>query len=124
MEQNLYVYKALVKEVKDGDTIVLDIDCGFDIWLRDVTSRFMRINAFETKLGTNTTAEMKQKGLQGKEFVKTTINGKQIIVKTFKDVKEKYGRILGEIFYKSGENWINLNDELVTKGFAKYQQYV
>jgi endonuclease YncB( thermonuclease family) len=123
MEQNLYVYKALVKEVKDGDTIVLDIDCGFDIWLRDVTSRFMRINAFETKLSTNTTAEMKQKGLQGKEFVKSTINGKQIIVKTFKDVKEKYGRILGEIFYKSGENWINLNDELVTKGFAKYQQY-
>jgi endonuclease YncB( thermonuclease family) len=122
MEQNLYYYKALVKEVKDGDTIVIDIDCGFDIWLKNVTSRLLRINAYETRLGTTTTAEMKQKGIQGKEFVKSSINGKQIIIKTTIE-KEKYGRILSEVFYNVDNKWINLNDELVSKGFAILKQY-
>jgi endonuclease YncB( thermonuclease family) len=122
MEQNLYCYKAQVKEVKDADTIVIDIDCGFDMWLKNVSSRLLRINAFETKLGTKTTAEMKQKGLLGKEFVKNTILGKEIIIKTAID-KEKFGRILAEVFYNLDNTWINLNDELVTKGFAIYQQY-
>lgn len=43
MEQNLYYYKATVKEVKDADTIVLDIDCGFDIWLKNISCRLSRI---------------------------------------------------------------------------------
>jgi endonuclease YncB( thermonuclease family) len=121
MEQNLYYYKALVKEVKDADTIVLDIDCGFDIWLKNTPCRLSRIDAFEIKLSSTTTAEMKQKGLQGKEFVKNLINGKDVIIKTTLD-KEKFGRVLCEVFYNA-EKWVNLNDELVTKGFAIYKQY-
>lgn len=122
MEQNLYYYKATVKEVKDADTIVLDIDCGFDIWLKNISCRLSRIDAYEIRLSSTTTAEMKQKGLQGREFVKNLINEKDIIIKTTID-KEKYGRVLCEVFYKNSDMWVNLNDELVAKDFAIYKQY-
>jgi len=118
MENNLYHYKAIVKRVIDADTIVIDLDCGFSIWMREVYVRLLRIDAYEIRLSSTTTAEMKEKGLEAKDYVSQLIEGKEIIIKSAINVKEKYGRILGEIFYKVDESWINLNDELVQKGYA------
>jgi micrococcal nuclease len=123
MEDKLYYYKAIVKKVVDGDTIELNVDCGFDMWLNNVSCRLARINAYEIKLGSGTTAEMKAKGLEAKQFVISLIENKEIIIKSSLD-KEKYGRILAEIFYLSApETYTNLNDLLVSKGYAIFQQY-
>ena len=124
MEDKLYFYKAIVTKVTDGDTIVLDIDVGFNFWLKGESVRFLRINAYETRLGSKTTAEMKIIGLKAKEYVKNLIENKEVIIKTKLDGNRgKYGRILVEVYYFKDEELINLNDELVKLSYAVYQQY-
>ena len=44
-----YTYNAVITRVVDGDTLVVDIDAGFDIWLRGQTLRLNRVNAPEMK---------------------------------------------------------------------------
>jgi micrococcal nuclease len=45
----MYTYKAAVIDVTDGDTIVVDIDLGFGVWLRKQSIRMAKINAPELK---------------------------------------------------------------------------
>lgn len=46
-ESSLYHYRAIVKEVHDGDTITVDIDLGFHTWIHDEHIRLAQINAPE-----------------------------------------------------------------------------
>lgn len=43
----MYQYKATISRVIDGDTVVMDVDLGFYIWLKDIHFRFWGINAPE-----------------------------------------------------------------------------
>ncbi len=118
MQKVLYQYKAVVTSVYDGDTCTVDIDLGLHTWVRGEKIRLMRINAPELK------GKERKKGLLSKNFLKDLIGGKEIIIATFKDKKEKYGRYLGEIWLnKDGKDYINVNDLLVEKGFAVYKEY-
>ena len=118
MEHTLYNYKAIVTSVYDGDTCTVDIDLGLSVWLRGEKLRLNRINAPELK------GEERPKGLKSRDFLISKINGKEITIETIKDRKGKYGRYLAEIWLeeKKGKS-ININDLLVTEGFAKYQKY-
>lgn len=52
------------------------------------------------------------------------INGEDIWIQTIKDKKGKYGRYLAEIWLKDGKDqWININDLMVDKGFTEYKEY-
>ncbi len=52
------------------------------------------------------------------DFLRSKIDGKEIIIKTVKDKKGKYGRYLADIFLASGEGkWININDLAVYKDY-------
>jgi endonuclease YncB( thermonuclease family) len=51
-------------------------------------------------------------------YVKKAINKKDIIIVSIKDGKEKYGRWLGKIYYQNGDQWMDLNQELIDKGLA------
>lgn len=42
-----FEYSALVNRVVDGDTVMLDVDLGFGIWLRNQSFRLLGINARE-----------------------------------------------------------------------------
>lgn len=42
-----YTYSAFVVRVIDGDTVVLDVDLGFGIWLRNQSFRLTGCNAIE-----------------------------------------------------------------------------
>jgi len=122
MEQNLYTYKAHVDRVVDADTLSVRIDVGF-YFAFSAEIRLLRINAYETKLGKNTTADQKVKGLAGKAYVMQLLADKDIIVRTVLD-KEKFGRVLGDVYYKDAAGvWVCLNDDLVTRGYAIYQAY-
>jgi micrococcal nuclease len=118
MEHTLYNYKAIVTSVYDGDTCTVDIDLGLSVWLRGEKLRLNRINAPELK------GEERPKGLKSRDFLISKINGKEITIETIKDRKGKYGRYLAELWLeeKKGKS-ININDLLVTEGFAKYQKY-
>lgn len=114
----MYEYKAIVKRVIDGDTIEVIIDLGFSVTIEQAV-RLNRINAFETRLGKNTSEEQKEIGIEAREYLKNLIEGKEIIIKTIKPENDKYGRFLGEIFFDG----LNINDDLVTRKYAIYQDY-
>ncbi len=42
-----YEYNAAVVRVVDGDTVVLDVDLGFGVWLRDQHFRLQGVNTRE-----------------------------------------------------------------------------
>lgn len=118
MDVNLYNYRAIVKEVYDGDTCTVDIDLGLKIWIHGEKLRLNRINAPERK-GTE-----REAGLISAEFLRSQIVGKEVFIATIKDSQEKYGRYLAEIHLKDEQGeWININDLMVTKGYAAYKSY-
>lgn len=118
MERTLYHYKAIVTSVYDGDTCTVDIDLGLSAWIRGEKLRLNRINAPEL------TGKDKPEGLKSRDFLKTKIQGKEITIETIKDRREKYGRYLAEIWLEEKKgNLLNINDLMVTEGFAKYQKY-
>lgn len=86
MDKQLYHYKANVVSVYDGDTCTIDIDLGLHTWIRGEKIRLNRINAPEIKRKERT------KGLASRDFLKSLILHKEVIIETIKDAKEKYGR--------------------------------
>ena len=112
MNDFLYHYKMTVTRVVDGDTVYGDVDLGFNIGYKKMEFRLAGINTPETKGAT------REAGLNSKKFVEDTINGKEVIIVTKKDGKEKYGRYLAEVFFLVGAEWVSLNKTLIDKGLA------
>jgi len=61
--------------------------------------------------------------LASRDYLREVIFDKEIIIGTFKDKKEKYGRYLGEIWLPIDGEIINVNDLMVDKGYAVYKEY-
>ena len=118
MDNKLYHYRATVLTVYDGDTCTVDIDLGLNVWIRKEKLRLHRINAPELR------GKDREVGLKSRDFLRSQIEGKEIILQTIKDKREKYGRYLAEIWLedKNGAK-INLNDLMVEKGHAIYVNY-
>ena len=96
----MHEYNAIVTRVVDGDTMDVTLDLGFDI-LYNNRIRFFGINTPESR--TRDLVE-KKNGLAAKDRVKELCPvGSSVIIKTTKDGRGKYGRILGEIFVKEVE---------------------
>lgn len=102
----MYEYSARLIRVVDGDTVDLDVDLGFDIRISE-RIRLAGVNCPEhgTVHGDNATAYTTQWLAQ---------NGPDFTLRTIKDKKEKFGRLLGTI---TG-NERTLNADLLTDGFA------
>lgn len=105
----MYEYKALVTKVYDGDTITVDFDLGFGIVLKKQTIRLFGINTPEVR------GPEKVEGIISRDALRQRILGKQVIIKTSKDKKGKYGRWLGEVFVEQE----NINQWLLREGYAK-----
>ena len=69
-----YKYKGLVKSVYDGDTIKVDIDLGFGVWLHNQTIRLFGINSPEIK------GEFRSLGISSRDKLSNLIINKEIIV--------------------------------------------
>ncbi len=109
---NLYHYRATVVRVYDGDTIWVDIDLGFHIWFKRVKIRLARIDAPEIR------GPERPAGLVARDFLRQLILNKPILLQTLKDRKGKYGRYLGEIWLEQEGQYINVNDEMLARGYA------
>lgn len=112
-ETNLYLYKVkrFIKNY-DGDTIDLEIDLGFN------TIRIERVRLYGVDTYEMRAKDKKEKELarEAQRYVELKLNtAKALFVETIKDKTGKYGRMLAIIWYDG----INLNDELVEKGYAK-----
>ncbi|MGE0267315.1 MAG: DUF1016 N-terminal domain-containing protein [Candidatus Omnitrophota bacterium] len=111
----LYVYKALVERVVDGDTLLCLIDAGFHNWTRQ-RLRLRNINTPEI----NT-----PRGQKAKAFVQESLTHCEfVIVKTYKT--DKYDRYLADVFYLNGVKYPDvvaeegrlLNQDLVENNLA------
>ena len=96
----MYEYKATIRRVVDGDSIYVDIDLGFDVWLRNQSIRLYGIDTPECR---QKDKARKAHGLLAKEYVqKALVVGRTYALRTKE--KGKFGRFLGE--FKTGKGFI------------------
>ena len=105
----MYEYFAKVVKVYDGDTITVDVDLGFGVWLRKQKIRLVGINTPEVR------GEEREEGLKSRDWLREKILDKQITLRTAKDRKGKYGRWLGAVILHS----TNINQEMISLGLAE-----
>ncbi len=117
MTNQLYHYKAVVVSVYDGDTLHADLDLGLYTWRKNEKIRLARINAPELR------GSEKEKGRASRDYLRSRILGREVLIQTLKDRRGKWGRFLGEIWLNEKGTWVNINDEMVEKGFAEYVTY-
>jgi micrococcal nuclease len=98
--KKMYEYRAHVLRVVDGDTVDVDIDLGFGIWIKNERVRIMGIDTPESR-----TRDLVEKifGLAAKKRLEEIL-GEYSILRTLKPGKsdEKFGRILGDFILEDG----------------------
>ena len=111
----MYEYKVKITRVIDGDTCDIDVDLGFGIFTKD-RIRFMGIDTPESR-----TRNKKEKalGLAAKARLKEILkeNKGNIILRTSKEGKGKFGRILGTLLIYDGKT--SVNQMLIDEGHAR-----
>ena len=117
----MYEYNVKVCKVIDGDTVDVDIDLGFGIWLKNERVRIMGIDTPESR----TRDKIEKKfGLAAKKRLKELLGSKSIlrtqIDKSGEDARGKFGRILGDFSVYDGYNdaWSPVTKVLVNEGHA------
>jgi hypothetical protein len=106
----MFEYAARLIDVIDADTLRLEIDLGFSVFVKQ-SCRLARLNAPEI-----TTID----GALTKVYVIAQLQ-KAINLKVFTSKAEKYGRWLVEVNMQLDEptaQWVNLNDLLLTTRHA------
>ena len=111
----MYEYRCKVTRVVDGDTVDVDIDLGFGVWLH---KERVRIYGIDTPESRTRDLEEKKYGLAAKEFVKEFVRdkgGSNIVLRTQKyDAKGKFGRILGDIIVDN----VSMSDTMIKEHHA------
>ena len=98
----MYEYHCKIIKVIDGDTVDVDIDLGFGVWLK---KERVRVNGIDTPESRTRDKEEKKFGLISKNRVKQLLPvGSTQILKTEsdrngEDKKGKFGRILGDFVF-------------------------
>lgn len=104
----MYEYQAVVTGVYDGDSITVDVDLGMRVWLHGQKLRLSEIDAKSIK------GAERDAGLAARDFLRELVLGKQVVIRTQKDIKEKYGRWLAEIELGG----VIVNDLMLSNGHA------
>lgn len=111
MEENVkyepYVYKADIVSVFDGDTCTAIVDLGMRVSV-EITIRLAKINAPEVR-GAN-----RLKGIEARDFLRSKVLMKSVLIKTYKDKTEKFGRWLADIWLDG----VNINQLMIQEGHA------
>ena len=117
----MYEYKTKVVKVVDRDTVDVDTDLGFGVWLKKERVRIMGIDTPESR--TRDKVE-KKFGLASKARLKSLL-GKDPVLKTQvskkgEDMKGKFGRILGDftVYDSNVDAWRPVTQILVEEGHA------
>ena len=105
-----YVYDVDVISVYDGDTLNVDIDLGFSIWIKDKSLRLYGIDAPEVR------GQTRERGLVVRDWLRERIEqGQTILIESISDQPDKYGRYLA-ILYIDG---VNINQLMIYEGLAR-----
>ena len=107
----MYEYRCKLVKVIDGDTIDVDIDLGFGVWLKKERVRLVGIDTPESR---TRDLEEKKYGLAAKEFLIKWTGAGELRLKTQKDKTGKFGRILGELWTFD----TNINQKMIEEHHA------
>ena len=112
----MYEYKCKILRVIDGDTVDVDVDLGFGVWLRKERVRIMGIDTPESR----TRDKIEKKfGLASKARLKELLKSgcilKTQVSKKGEDMKGKFGRILGDFILEDSRR---VTEILVNEGHA------
>ena len=112
----MYEYRCKIIRVIDGDTVDVDIDLGFQVWIRGERVRIMGIDTPESRTSDKTE---KVVGLASKARLKELLHGEVIlkteVSKAGEDMKGKFGRILGDFILEDGRK---ATEVLIEEGHA------
>lgn len=90
----MYEYRVENIKVIDGDTVDVDIDLGFGVWMKKQRIRIYNIDTPESR--TKDEVE-KVFGLAAKNrLIELLSTDEEIIFRSVKDLRGKFGRILGD----------------------------
>ena len=116
----MYEYKVEIVKVIDGDTVDVNVDLGFGVWLHKERVRLYGIDTPESRINIKKYPERKREkelGLKAKQRLKV-LCGKKVVIEVVD--KGKYGRPLINIF--TGETERDICKILIEEGLAiRYQ---
>jgi len=107
----VYEYNCKIVRVIDGDSILVDIDLGFDTWRCGESIRLFGVDCPECR---SRDPKEKAAGLAAKDFVKGLLHDGGTYTLTTKE-KGKFGRYLGVIMLSDKTS---VNAALVTEHLA------
>ena len=117
MQQN--EYDIVVIRIVDGDTVDVDINLGFGVWLKDERVRIMGIDTPESR--TRDSVEKLFGKASGARLLELMKNGGKLITtedKDGEDMKGKFGRILGDFYVEHNGKKERVTDILIEEGHA------
>ena len=114
----MYEYRCKVTRVVDGDTVDVDIDLGFGVWMH---KERIRLHGIDTPESRTRDLEEKKYGLLAKQQIESFMpRGSMQTLVTVKDKAGKFGRILGKflIYDKKTDRQMTINDWMVREHHA------
>ena len=114
----MYEYSCKIVRVVDGDTVDVDIDLGFGMWMHKERIRLHGIDTPESR-----TRDLVEKkfGLEAKKMVETymPVGSTQTLI-TVQDKAGKFGRILGKFRIYDGkeDRQTTLNEWMIENHYA------
>jgi micrococcal nuclease len=107
----MFEYSCNIVRVVDGDTVDVDIDLGFGVWMKNQRIRLYGIDTPESR-----TRDLREKfyGKYAASYLSERI-GDKCVLRTKKDKAGKYGRILGEFiaYDEFSDSWKSVNEMMV-----------
>ena len=112
----MYEYRCKIVKIIDGDTVDVDIDLGFGVWMHKERIRLYGIDTPESR---TRDLDEKKYGLIAKSWIEKfmPLGSIQTLI-TQKDKSGKFGRILGKFRVNDGSYDIILNDWMITNHHA------
>ena len=112
----MYEYRCNVVHIVDGDTVDVDIDLGFGVWMKKQRIRLYGIDTPESR---TRDLEEKRYGQAAKAYLTGMLDDEAgITLKTHKDKEGKFGRILGELWRTTNYADQSINEYMVEKHHA------
>ena len=98
------IFEAVILEVLDGDTVDVDIDLGFDIWIRN---QRVRLNGIDTPESRTRDLEEKRFGLLAEARLRQLLpTGSKKVLRSYG--RGKFGRILGDFMISDNKSAVDL----------------
>lgn len=110
--RDVYIRRATVVNVVDGDTLDAVVDLGFDHITTRKRFRILDIDCPEVR------GAEREEGLKVKQYVEELLKDKQVYIQSFR--KDSFGRWLSDLyFYDEDGTEVNYAEHLLELGYAK-----